>query len=301
MIEGIREKIKLFKSSDAFIPWAILLVLSMIWGSSFILMKRGLESFSFQQVAALRIFIAFLVLLPFVIKHLFKIPRKYWLTMTIAGYLGNGLPPFLFTKAQTYLSSSVAGILNALTPLFTFILGILFFQVKARWYKFLGVTLGLAGSIGLLLSGGDNQWDNLGYGFYIILATLCYAMGTNIVKRYLSDIKPLHLTGFFFLVTGLPLGFYIFTTDFIDVLLSDPQAIKSLGFISLLAIFGSAISLVLWNTLIKKTSAVFASSVTYIMPIFAIMWGVLDGESFLPVYFFMIALIVIGIYLTNRK
>jgi len=292
---------RLPKVNDGLLQWVILLSLSLIWGSSFILMKKGLVAFSYQQVAALRVFLAFIVLLPFVIRHIFKIPRKYWLTMTLAGFLGNGLPPFLFTKAQTYLSSSVAGILNALTPLFTFVLGILFFSVPARWYKFLGVTLGLIGSIGLLMAGGDNQFDNLGYGFYVILATFCYALGTNIVKTHLSEIKPLHLTGFFFLVTGLPLGVYLFTTDFVEVVFSHPQALKSLGYISLLAIFGSAISLVLWNTLIKKTSAVFASSVTYIMPVFAIMWGVLDGESFLPIYFFMIALIMLGIYLTNKK
>lgn len=286
---------------EVVLPWIILFTLSLIWGSSFILMKRGLESFSYNQVAAMRILIAFIFIFPFTAAHIFKIPRKYWGYLILAAYLGNGLPPFLFTKAQTYLDSSLSGILNALTPLFTFIIGILFFKAKAPWYRYMGVTLGLAGAIGLLLSSGGNNFDNLGYGFYIILATICYALATNIVKQYLQDINPLHMTGFFFLVTGVPLGIYLFTTGFTTVLLTNEGALESLGYITILAIFGSALSLVLWNTLIQKTNAVFSSSVTYIMPVFAIMWGVMDGEDFLIIYAPMILLILIGVYLTNKK
>lgn len=283
------------------LSWLLLITLSFIWGSSFILMKKGLHSFSYQQVAALRIFIAFIVLLPFTYKYILKIPKKYWFYLTLAAYLGNGLPPFLFTKAQTYLSSSMAGILNALTPLFSFILGIIIFKTPALWYKFLGVTLGLAGAIGLLLTSGGNNFDNITYGAYIVLATICYALGTNIIKKYLQDINPLHMTGFFFFVTGLPIGIYLFSTDFVEVLVTCDAALNSMTYIALLAIFGSAVSLVLWNTLIQKTDAVFATSVTYIMPVFAIMWGLFDGEHFLPIYIPMLILILIGVYLTNKK
>ena len=290
------------KPSVTLLPWIILISLSLIWGSSFILMKRGLDAFSFQQVAALRIFIAFLVIAPFTITKIFKIPKKYWLYIIIAGYLGNGIPAFLFTKAETYLSSSLAGILNALAPLFTFILGILFFQTKARWFRFLGVVLGLIGAIGLVLLSEGSKFDNLGYGFYVIVATFFYGLSTNVVKRFLQDVNPLHLAGAFFFVTGIPLGIYLFScTDFVNVMTTQKEAVSSLGYVCLLAIFGSAISIVLWNTLIQKTNAVFAASVTYVMPVIAIMWGVLDGEKFLFVYSFMIMLILIGVYLTNKK
>ncbi len=289
------------KVSGHLLPWLLLLLLSFIWGSSFILMKKGLDSFSYQQVAALRIFIAFIVLMPFTLNYIFKIPRKFWFYLTLAAFLGNGFPPFLFTKAQTHLSSSMAGILNALTPLFTFVLGILIFKTAAIWYKFLGVTLGLIGAMGLLLSSGGNNFDNLAYGAYVIIATICYALGTNIIKKYLQDINPLHMTGFFFFVTGVPLGIYLFSTDFIEVMATCDDALNSLIYVALLAVFGSAVSLILWNTLIQKTDAVFASSVTYMMPAFAIMWGLFDGEHFLPIYIPMLILILIGVYLTNRK
>jgi len=290
------------KPNAALLPWIILFSLSLIWGSSFILMKRGLDAFSFQQVAALRIFIAFLFIAPFTITKIFKIPRKYWIYIILAGYLGNGIPAFLFTKAETYLSSSLAGILNALAPLFTFILGILFFQAKARWFRFLGVVLGLMGAIGLVLLSEGSKFDNLGYGLYVIIATFFYGLSTNIVKRFLQDVNPLHLAGAFFFVTGVPLGIYIFSfTDFVNVMLTHKEALPSFGFVCMLAVFGSAFSIVLWNTLIQKTNAVFAASVTYVMPVIAIMWGLLDGEKFLFVYTFMIMLILIGVYLTNKK
>jgi len=289
------------KSSKALLPWIILLTLSLIWGSSFILMKRGLDVFSFQQVAALRLLIAFLFIASFTITKIFKIPKKYWGYLILCGYLGNGIPAFLFTKSETYLSSSLAGILNSLTPLFTFIIGVLFFQAKTKWYRFLGLAIGLAGAIGLVLLSDGSDFDNFSFGFYIIVATICYACSSNIIKRYLQDVNPLHMTGFFFFVTGVPIGIYLFSTDFVHVLTTNKNALTSLGYISILAIFGSAISIVLWNMLIQKTNAVFAASVTYIMPIFAIMWGLMDGEKFLFIYCFMIVLILIGVYLTNKK
>lgn len=290
------------KPSVAVLPWVFLLVLSLIWGSSFILMKKSLEVFSYTQVAALRIFIAFIFIIPFTIKGILSIPRKYWGYMTLAGYLGNGIPPFLFTKAQTYLSSSMAGVLNALTPLFTFVIGILWFNAVSKWYRFLGVMLGLAGAAGLLLLSNGSPVGNFSYGLYIVVATICYALATNIVKRYLQDVNALHMSGFFFLVTGVPLGIYLFTaTEFVSVMQNVPGASTSLIYVSILAVFGSAISLVMWNKLIQTTNAVFAASVTYIMPVFAIIWGVLDGEDFLISYLPMIALVMFGVYLTNRK
>ncbi len=292
---------QLNKKTEILLPWIILIVLSLIWGSSFILMKRGLEAFSFKQVAALRIFIAFIFILPFTLRGIIKIPKKYWIYLVLAAFLGNGIPPFLFTKAQTHLSSSLAGILNALTPLFTFILGIAFFRTKTRWFQFLGVTLGLTGAVGLLLSGGGNHFENISYGSYIVIATICYALATNIVKRYLQDVNPLHMSGFFFLVTGLPAGIYILNPELFLVFKTNDKAMESLVYIGILAIFGSALSLILWNILIQKTSAVFAASVTYIMPIIAILWGITDGEKFLLIFLFMILLILIGVYLTNKK
>ena len=181
--------------------YAILLFLAFIWGSSFILMKIGLKSFSSPQVAAIRMLSASLVLLPYSIKHLKTVSKKDIKYLLIAGFIGSFIPAFLFTKAQTRIDSALAGMLNSLTPVFTLIVGLLFHKTKTRWMQVLGLLLGLAGALGLISSGKNVSLQNINsYAFFIVAATTCYAININVVKKHLTHLKGVQITSisFFF-------------------------------------------------------------------------------------------------------
>jgi drug/metabolite transporter (DMT)-like permease len=278
---------KFFDLNKPAIQWLLLLLLAFVWGSSFILMKRGLESFNNLQVASLRIVIAYLFLLPIALKNIRKIKGKYWGYLLIAGLLGNGIPAFLFTTAQTEISSSLTGMLNSLVPLFTVLVGLIGFGLTLRVKRFAGVLLGLAGAIGLLSVQGFDVGDgNQAYALLVILATICYATNINFIKTYLGPINSIDITSFGFFFLGPPTLIYLLMSDFNDILTNDPNAFQNLFYIALLSIFGTALAVILFNILIKKVSAVYASSVTYIIPVFALMWGFIDGEVIKPMHIF---------------
>jgi drug/metabolite transporter (DMT)-like permease len=281
--------------------WIFLIFLAFIWGSSFILMKKGLETYDNYQVASLRIFISFLFLSPIIFKNFKKIKSNQWLKVFLAGLLGSGIPAFLFTTAQTQISSSLSGMLNSLVPLFTVIIGVSFFGLKLKRLKAIGVSIGLIGAIGLLGSAGNLSVNNntILYGGLVVIATICYAVNVNFIKTYLAEVSSLNITSFGFLLIGPISGFYLFSTDFTVLLKTEPSAKIHLFYIALLSIFGTAIAVILFNMLIKKVSAVFASSVTYIIPVFAIFWGFIDGENILVSQVLFIAVILTGIYITN--
>lgn len=285
------------------IQWTLLLFLAFIWGSSFILMKKGLLSFSWDQVASLRIVISFIFLLPVIIRNFKKIKKDQWWKVCVAGLLGSGIPAFLFPLAQTQISSSLTGMLNSLVPLFTVLIGLSFFKMGFRWLKIVGVVIGLIGALGLLFSAGGvdvGDQNNLGYAGLVILATVMYATNINFIKNFLSEVGAINITSFGFVFTGPIAAIYLFNTNFIEVIQKDSEVGLNLFYIALLAIFGTAIAVILFNMLIKKVSAVFSSSVTYIIPIFAIFWGLVDGEQILPQQFLFISIILIGVYIVNR-
>jgi len=221
--------------------------------------------------------------------------------MAIVGIVGNGIPAFLFTKAETGIDSSLAGILNSLTPLFTLIVGLLFFQSKTKWYNVLGVIIGLGGTVGLMSVSGNKTLEfNFSYGIYVIVATLLYAINLNFVKRNLKEVDAITITSFAFLTIGIPSLIYLFaSTDFITVLHTKPNAYVSLVYVAILGIFGSAIAVILYNKLIKTSGVLFAASVTYMMPIVAVFWGIADGEKFELVYVLWIIIILMGVFLVN--
>lgn len=284
------------------INWIILIALALTWGSSFILMKRGLVVFSSDQVAALRIFIAFLFLLPLAYKHVKRPMLKYWKGYLGMGVIGNLIPAFLFTKAETGLSSSLTGALNSLTPLFTLLLSVLFFKEKTNWVNVIGIMLGFIGATGLMMVGkADTASNDLIFVLYVVLATLCYALSVNIIKKQLSEVNSITATVWALCFIGPIAGAYLFTTDFITRLSTHPDALSSLGYTSLLAIFGTALSVIVFNTLIKNTSTLFASSVTYLIPIVAMLWGLFDNEMVMLMHFAWIGLILLGVYLVNKK
>jgi drug/metabolite transporter (DMT)-like permease len=291
------------KSGANYVNWALLFVLVLIWGSSFILMKKGLEEYSYQQVALLRLSITCLFLLPFAIRSIKKVNLKKIGLMAIVGIVGNGIPAFLFTKAETGIDSSLAGILNSLTPLFTLIVGLLFFKSKTKWYNVLGVIIGLGGTVGLMSVSGNKSLEfNFSYGIYVIVATLLYAINLNFVKRSLKEIDAVTITAYAFLTIGIPALIGLFAgTDFITVIQTRPHAFVGLGYVAMLGIFGSAIAVILYNKLIKTSGVLFAASVTYMMPIVAVFWGIADGERFEAIYVVWILIILAGVYLVNHK
>lgn len=282
------------------IRYFYLIVLSLIWGSSFILMKKGLEVFSYEQVAALRLFITFIVLIPFVFSALKKIKKKHYVPILVAALFGSGIPAFLFTLAQTYLDSSFVGILNSLTPLFTFCIGIIIFNQKYHKINLLGIFIGLIGAIFLSLNNLNQSISINIYVYLVVFASLLYAISANVIKRYLYDLDSTDITTIVFLIVGPLSGVYIFSTDFI-VLFDNNKAYESLAYITILAIICTALAGVMFYKLIKISSPTFATSVTYLIPIVALFWGFIDGEKLIGQYFVGVALIFSGLYLVNKK
>lgn len=283
--------------------WMVLVLLMLIWGSSFILMKRGLVSFTGMELGALRISISFMVLAPFVFKRIKKVPLNKLKYFALAGLVGNGIPPFLFAIAQTRIDSYLAGVLNSLTPLFTLLVGVMFFGIRTRWINVLGVILGLVGAVGLLTAVHDPALGNgIVYGLIIVLATIFYAFNMNIIKKFLVGFDAMTITSVVFTIIGIPAVIYLFAgTEFVETMALGKLSWISFGYVAILAIFGTAISMVIHNWLIRRTSALFASTVTYMMPIVSIFWGVLDGEAFLLIYLLWITLILAGVYMANRN
>lgn len=283
--------------------WLALVLLMLVWGSSFILIKRGLVAFSSTEVGALRISISFLVLWPLAITRFRKVPKRKLMYFALVGVIGNGLPPFLFAKAQTVIDSYMAGVLNSLTPLFTLLAGVLFFGTKTRWLNVAGVIIGLVGAIGLLSATNDPRLGNgMWYGLFAVAGAICYAFNMNIIKKYLKDFDALTITSVVFSIIGIPALVLLFAgTGFINTMATHPQAYSSLGFIAILAVVGTALSMIIHNWLIQRTSALFAATVTYMMPIVSIFWGVIDGEKFLVFFLLWIAMILTGVYLANRR
>lgn len=282
-------------------PFLILILLSLIWGSSFILIKRGLDSFSAGQVGALRIVFSFLFMLPWAIKIYSKIPKEKLGAIALIGLLGNLIPAFLFAKAETGLGSSITGVLNGLTPLFTFIVGVLVFGGKLKGGQFGGLVLGFVGTLGLSFVGKEGNLGEMNYyALLVVLATVCYALSSNILKSKLQDISPIEITAMAMAIIGPMAMIYLFSTDFLDRLQTQELAWQSLGYMAILGIVGTAIALIFFNKLIQMTSAVFATSVTYLIPIVAIAWGLLDGERIFAWHYVGMALILAGIYLVNK-
>jgi len=279
--------------------YLILILLAIIWGSSFILMKKGLEVYTYSQVAALRLFIAFISLTPFIIRGLQKVKKKHWLAIVITAFFGNGIPAFLFTKAQIHLTSSFVGMLNSLTPLFTLLLGIYFFKSRASKINIFGVLIGLGGAFLLSITDSEGAFSINIFSILVILATIFYAISVNVIRKYLSDLDPLSISALAFLFIGPASGIFVFNTDF-AIRLSSELGITGLLYIAVLAIIGTSMAVVIFNKLIKDTSAIFASSVTYLIPLVAIFWGVVDGEKILASQLVGAAIILCGVYLVNK-
>lgn len=285
------------------LAYGLLFLLAAIWGSSFILIKKGLVAFDAGQVGALRMVFASITLMPFAWRNFRQTAGKLIPLIIFSGFLGNLIPAFLFAKAETVLSSSATGILNTLTPLLTMGFSIIFFKVKSSWYQFGGLMIGLLGSISLILFQGGNAAGGINlFGLFVIAGAMCYALNVNLIKAYLGHISPLGLAAMSLSVVGPFAIGYLLTTDFLELVSNANSTFWwSLAALALLGALGTAIALVIFNKVVQMTSAVFASSVTYIIPIVAIFWGVVDGEQISAYQLIGLVLILLGILLSGKK
>ena len=283
------------------LKWAYLLVLSLIWGSSFILIKRGLVGLTAIQVGSFRIIFAAFFLLIVGFKSLGKISRRQWKFVVVTSFFGTFTPAFLFAIAETEVDSSIVAILNSLTPLNTLVLGILIFGIQFQKRQVLGVFIGLLGCLLLVLSGhsaGGTQ--NYLYVLLVVIATLSYAINVNLIKKYLSDLNSLSITTGNFAILLIPALIILSTTDF-SQRMHLQEAQHSILFVMILGVLGTGIANVLFFKLIQISSPVFATSVTYLIPIVAFFWGLLDNEMLTPIQFFGAFIILIGVYLSAKK
>ena len=281
-----------------------LFFLASIWGSSFILMKRGLQSYTPTEITLFRIFIVFLVFLPFGIRDILSSKLKTKIIILISAILGSAIPYYLFVKAQTKIDSSLNGVLNSMTPLFTLVFGVILFKQRFNFKSITGVITGLIGAAGLIFfsNKGISINSNLIYAFLPLIGSACYALNVNLIKGFLTDISAIKITSWSFIFIGPPAGILLFTkTNFINNLLYNDPLFKNFFYILILAIIGTGIAVWVFNLLVKKTSSVFASSVTYLIPIVAIMWGVYDGENFLLIQWVFSILIITSVSLINKK
>lgn len=283
------------------LKWILLVLLSLIWGSSFILIKRGLVGLTPFQLGSLRMLFAAVFLLIFGFKSLAQIPLGKWKYIALTALTGTFLPVFLFAFAQSEIDSSISAVLNSLTPLNALILGILFFGLAFQRNQFIGIIIGLAGSLILILSGAAHHPEqNYFYALFVVIATLCYAANVNFIKKYLSDLNPISITTGNFLVMLVPALIILISTGFFSVV-QQAEVQHSVLFIAVLGVVGTGIANILFFKLIQITSPVFASSSAYLFPVVAIFWGLLDGEVLSFVQVIGAIVILIGVYLSAKK
>jgi drug/metabolite transporter (DMT)-like permease len=280
--------------------WAIFILLSLTWGSSFILMKIGMLGLSPYQVASLRLFSAGLTLLPFFVKAIRQIPRNKIPVIILCGILGNLIPAYLFCIAETRVDSALAGMLNALVPLMALLAAFFIFKVPIVKNQLLGIFIGLLGVILLFAAQGisTGYWY---YGLWIVLATVCYGLNISLIHNYLKGFSSVQLSAvslFFCAMFSLPVLIF---TGFFSMLAGPAVPWTSIAAAATLGIMGSGIATVLFYVLINKAGAMFASMVTYVLPVVAIGWGLLYDEHISLFQVGCMVIILIGVYLVNRK
>ncbi len=298
MADAQRLSVKWTKGSS--LDWFLLIVLAVIWGSSYVLIKKSIQTYEPVQVAQLRMILSGVFLLPFLPRVFKRVPRSKLLTIIVVGVVGSAIPAFLYPFAQQKIDSAVMGIINSTVPLFTFSIGVVFFHVVFNKVKALGILIGLSGALVLVFLKSDGSFSSdFGYALIGLAATLCYGLSTNLIKSKLNEVDPLALTSAIYIITGFIclISALPWTNIIVEQSVSEP-----IGFlyISLLALFGTAIAMILFNRLVQRTDALFAATVTYLMPLVSIFWGVLDGESLGLLSFLGMILILLGVFVTNR-
>ncbi|MEY2704509.1 MAG: hypothetical protein RL407_571 [Bacteroidota bacterium] len=293
-------------TEKSLLNWVLLLVLTVIWGSSFILIKRGLEVFTPGEVGAYRMVAAASLLLPLSLPRIKQLSKTQVIHLLITGLLGSFIPAFLFPIAQTQLSSSLTGVLNALTPLFVVLVGALFFNTSITRRNGLGLAIAFVGVLVLVTFKEGASWESLtdinAYALFVIAACICYSINLHFIKARFTQLKSIEISSIsLLLILPLALVYLLAGTEFSTKLSTQPQAWEALGYVTILGMVGTATALILFNIMIKSASPFFASLVTYTIPIVAILWGVLDGEVLLFGHYLGIAAVILGVWIGNRK
>ena len=282
--------------------WFYLISLSLIWGSSFILIKKALVGLEADQLGSLRIIFSSIIIILIAWKRLSKITRLEWKWISISAFLGSFFPAFLFAFAEKEIDSAVASIINSIVPLNTVIIGMALFNIRSTKRQIIGVLIGLAGTYMLIMSGIKlNPDQNYLYSGFVILCSFLYALNVNIIKKYLQHLSALTITVGHFAVIIIPAVIVFCFSDFDVNSLRNQETIDSIIYVLILAVFGTALAKILFNKLIKISSPVFASSVTYSMLIVSIFWGLVDGEKFSIYQLIATIIIILGVLLTNKK
>jgi drug/metabolite transporter (DMT)-like permease len=282
--------------------WFYLISLSLIWGSSFILIKKALVGLEADQLGSLRIIFSSIIIILIAWKRLSKITKLEWKWITISAFLGSFFPAFLFAFAEKEIDSAVASIINSIVPLNTLIIGMVLFNIRSTKRQIIGVLIGLAGTYMLIMSGIKlNPDQNYLYSGFVILCSFLYALNVNIIKKYLQHLSALTITVGHFAVIIIPAVIVFYFSDFDVNSLKNQETIDSVIYVLILAVFGTALAKILFNKLIKISSPVFASSVTYSMLIVSIFWGLVDGEKFSIYQLIATIIIILGVLLTNKK
>ncbi|MGE5729737.1 MAG: DMT family transporter [Gemmatimonas sp.] len=284
--------------------WLVLLLLSLIWGSSFILMKEGLEGFDALQLALIRMSVAALCLFPYALRYMRALGWREIALLSVVGLTGNAIPAFLYAKSETVLPSAVVGVLTSMTPIFSLLIAWLFFRQRFPRTNVIGIVVGLAGAVVLAMAGSPEagRSTSLAFAALVLLATISYGANVNLVKGFFSQRNPVLVTSIALSMVGWPALFFLLAgTDFIDTLRTNPAAPAALGYIAILGAFGTALSVLLFNRLLKDATIIFATSVTYTIPIVAVIWGIALHEEFTALHVVAFAVILAGVWLANRR
>lgn len=281
--------------------WLILIFLSVVWGCSFILIKKALITFEAPTVGAMRIAFSSVAFAPVVYVLRKEIDWSQWKKFFLIGLTGSGIPAFLFAFAQTEITSSVAGLLNSMTPIWTLLIGIFLFKLRFNRLKMIGVLMGFIGAVIIIIAAHNPEFGgNPLYGILAIIATVCYALSVNMVQGFFRKTKPLLISAMSFFLIGPPVWIYLFFTDVTSQYLSNDYAIYSLLSVLALSLLGTVMASILFYILVQRTSAVFGSMVTYLMPFVVLIWGFVDGELITMLQLAGMLTILTGVYFTKK-
>ncbi len=280
----------------------ILLLLALTWGTSFILIKKSLVTFNPYQISGLRVLIASIAFLPILLINRKKIKWDRWHLYIAVGLCGTLIPSFFFPLAQTQISSSMAGILNAIVPIFTFITGMIFFSKRFDIRKGIGIVIGFGGAA-ILISAGSSTADggNSWYSMFIIVGGILYSLSSNLIEEYFSDMTALNISAASFGLMGIIALPMVVLSGAAGTVIASPGGYQALGFVTILALFSTVMASIVFFYLIQKSSAVFASTVAYLIPIIALIWGSVDGEFITSVHLIGMGLILVGVYFAKSK
>ena len=287
------------------INWGIFILLSVIWGSSFLLMKIGMQAGTVQlspyQVASLRMVFSGIVLLPFAFKALQQIPKNKLGLVILSGIIGNFIPAYLFCIAETKIDSALAGILNSLTPLFTIIVGMLVFKISIDSKKIGGILLGLVGLCISVVAGKTLHFENISFSIFIILATICYGFNVNMVGKYMQNISAINIASLAFSFSIIPATLILFWTGYFNYDFTNPALLNATIASGTLGVINTSIASILFYVLVKRAGILFASTVTYAIPFVSLAMGLLYNEAIHPMRLLGLAIILCGVYIVNKR